>query len=945
MINNFTLQEKGNNSCCQPVQKQAAPAERNPANIIFFDDTHDVKKNNASFFLIHTLSSSESQSAVLPKLKTFIMKTFLSKYRVFAIALLIANFFLLSGAFAANRFSVATGNWSSTATWSATSGGAPGASVPDGNDVVVIEGGFTVTVTVAAAANTVTISSTSILIVNANLTVQKKGSTIGFITVNGTISFNSTAIVTSTGSGGDVEPFTLSSGGTIKTANTSGFTGATGSIRVTGTITLSTSANYEFTGTATQGTVGLPATVNNLTANNTVGVTLSSSVTVNGIFLVTNTGTVDVTGGTTTLGGSATMTIDPQATFQVSSGGTATFGARPVTIKSTTAGTGRIGTITGTFNAATNVTSERFIPQRPGLGRAYRFLASTVNTTTPSPTSMRFNWMENGLVTTVGGTSDPVPGYGTHITGSGGNANDFDVTQNNQSSVYTATNGGTSATLVYTAVANASGTLSATQGIFLYVRGNRSESLSIPNVAGASTSATTLRATGTLLTGPQTSFGTMVGGAGSLNVVTNPYESPIDWSLVQPACTNIGTSYTLWDPRNGTRGGFVTVNLAGTPSSGSANQFIQPGQAFFVESSGGVPTISIQEGHKAAGNNNLVFRPGTLSESFRTELYFTEQPSGYRRLADGVIALYDNAYTAGIDINDASEINNWDENIAIARAGKHLAIESRPIIITKDTLPLFMNNMRQMAYEFEFTPSAFTNAGLKAELIDNFLGSRTVLSVTATTVVSFTVTSDPASSATDRFMVVFGPQVPLAVDLITVRAYKNNNGVQVDWTSRTETGMDHYEVERSANGINFGMKTNVAAIGNSSGAVNYTWFDANPQMGNNFYRIKGLDQAGNFKYSQEVKVLFGKDAPGIVAYPNPVVGNSFSVDLNNIEKGSYRLSLVNNLGQEVYSEAVIHDGGSVMKTITMKETLPQGNYQLVLKGENGIKLTQKIIKN
>jgi hypothetical protein len=256
-----------------------------------------------------------------------------------------------------------------------------------------------------------------------------------------------------------------------------------------------------------------------------------------------------------------------------------------------------------------------------------------------------------------------------------------------------------------------------------------------------------------------------------------------------------------------------------------------------------------------------------------------------------------------------------------------------------------MNNMKQQAYEFEFTPSLFTNVGLKAELIDNFTGSRTVLSVTASTVVSFTVTSDPASSASDRFMVVFGPNNPLAVDLITVRAYKNNNGVQVDWTSRTETDMDRYEVERSVNGSNFERKTTVAAIGNSSGSVDYTWFDANPVMGNNFYRIKGFDQAGNFKYSQIVKVLFGKDAPGIVVYPNPLVGNTFTVDMNNIAKGMYRVSLINNLGQEVFSEAVIHDGGSVMKTITIKQTLSPGVYQLVLKGENGMKLTQKLIRN
>lgn len=40
----------------------------------------------------------------------------------------------------ANRFAVANGNWNDTSTWSATSGGAPGASVPIAGDVVDLNG-------------------------------------------------------------------------------------------------------------------------------------------------------------------------------------------------------------------------------------------------------------------------------------------------------------------------------------------------------------------------------------------------------------------------------------------------------------------------------------------------------------------------------------------------------------------------------------------------------------------------------------------------------------------------------------------------------------------------------------------------------------------------------------------------------------------------------------
>jgi len=78
--------------------------------------------------------------------------------------------------------------------------------------------------------------------------------------------------------------FTLSSGGTLKTANA---TGVNGSITVSGTKTFSSGANYEFNGVLAQVT-GMSTTINNLTINNSAGVTLSQATTVNGDLSLTS---------------------------------------------------------------------------------------------------------------------------------------------------------------------------------------------------------------------------------------------------------------------------------------------------------------------------------------------------------------------------------------------------------------------------------------------------------------------------------------------------------------------------------------------------------------------------------------------------------------------------------------------------------------------------------
>lgn len=87
----------------------------------------------------------------------------------------------------ADRYSVATGNWNSTATWSASSGGSPGASVPVAGDNVFVESGFTVTVSANAACANLDIASGSTLTVGGfNITVS--GTTV----VNGTLTHNNT---------------------------------------------------------------------------------------------------------------------------------------------------------------------------------------------------------------------------------------------------------------------------------------------------------------------------------------------------------------------------------------------------------------------------------------------------------------------------------------------------------------------------------------------------------------------------------------------------------------------------------------------------------------------------------------------------------------------------------------------------------------------------------
>lgn len=514
----------------------------------------------------------------------------------------------------------------------------------------------------------------------------------------------------------------------------------TATIAGTGTITGSPSSNLILASSAgtlnfTQ-TSALTRSLNNLTLNNDASATLGTALDVYGTVTLSN----------------SVATLD--------------LANKNLTLKSNATNTARIAALASdgsNLTNATNVTMERFIPARGGNpasgGRAYRLLAPTVTTSG----SIRTNWMEGGMNIGIGINDDPNPGYGTHITGIGGNSNGFDKTQSNAASLYATTNG---VSPTYTAYTSTNGTLNAMTGYFLYIRGDRSVSTTIPLAPGMPTSATTLRANGNLQKGVKT-FSGISTTPSALSLVTNPYPSAIDWASIYASnsATDIGPAYTLWDPNQGTRGGFVTVSNTGVvvPPSSGATQYIQSGQAFFVQTVTGTGTgFTLQESHKVANSSNLVFRPGLPNvqpENFSVSLYYFE-PTGFRRLADGATAVFGN-YSKAIDKYDAMEINNWDENIAIAREGKHLALESRPVITDKDELPLFMNNMKQQKYEFDFVPTNFSNKYLTATLIDNYLGTKTMLSVNDPVTVSFEVNSDPRSATSDRFVVVFGEDTKL----------------------------------------------------------------------------------------------------------------------------------------------------------------------------------------
>ncbi|MBK5272405.1 MAG: T9SS type A sorting domain-containing protein, partial [Bacteroidia bacterium] len=168
-------------------------------------------------------------------------------------------------------------------------------------------------------------------------------------------------------------------------------------------------------------------------------------------------------------------------------------------------------------------------------------------------------------------------------------------------------------------------------------------------------------------------------------------------------------------------------------------------------------------------------------------------------------------------------------------------------------------------------------------------------------------------------------------------------GIQIDWTSLTEIGVDHYEIERSNDEQQFFPAGTKMATENNAIEKSYSWFDTHPLTGKSFYRIKAVEKNGTYKYSKIISVTevlhINKD---LLLYPNPVIGNRLAIKVGDINAGQYRLVIADMNGRQVYNQTFDHLGGTFSESIQLPSAINLGIYSFKLSGKN-INMTKNFV--
>ena len=164
----------------------------------------------------------------------------------------------------------------------------------------------------------------------------------------------------------------------------------------------------------------------------------------------------------------------------------------------------------------------------------------------------------------------------------------------------------------------------------------------------------------------------------------------------------------------------------------------------------------------------------------------------------------------------------------------------------------------------------------------------------------------------------------------------DNRQVQLYWKTVSETDNDRFEIERSADGVDFHLIGEVMGHSTTSVAQHYTFIDTEVPAATTYYRLKQLDIDGQFEYSKIIALYRNGDVAFRIG-PNPL---SDYVELQMPpQTGNVTVKLINVAGVEVMRREM--DGSGRMSV----PNVARGTYLLSV--EKGIErlFTQRIFKN
>ena len=187
---------------------------------------------------------------------------------------------------------------------------------------------------------------------------------------------------------------------------------------------------------------------------------------------------------------------------------------------------------------------------------------------------------------------------------------------------------------------------------------------------------------------------------------------------------------------------------------------------------------------------------------------------------------------------------------------------------------------------------------------------------------------------------IFDP-VSLPIELLEFNAIKNEDKVDLNWSTSAELNNDYFKILKSINGVIFEEVEKIDGNGNSMKLIDYSTVDRNPFTGISYYKLAQYDFNGIISYSEIRSVNFENEGTSI--YPNPSNGDEINISLSKtINKENIEIKILDELGRLIYTENSVKNPAKFLKL--NNDILAKGIYIINIESSNEFNSIRLIIK-
>jgi len=165
---------------------------------------------------------------------------------------------------------------------------------------------------------------------------------------------------------------------------------------------------------------------------------------------------------------------------------------------------------------------------------------------------------------------------------------------------------------------------------------------------------------------------------------------------------------------------------------------------------------------------------------------------------------------------------------------------------------------------------------------------------------------------------IFTCNTALPLSSLNFTVEQQEKSIQLKWKTIAEINTTYFIVQKSSDGIEFKNKDRIEAIGIGNNSYKFIDDLSGLNVKTLYYRLQIFDNDGSFKYSKIIAVTFKLDITKLSVYPNPIIGNSITIDLGeNITKPiSYTISTIH--GKPI-QQGILLNGLTVCKVNEMSK--------------------------